>query len=197
MAGETAHAKGAEGAWWAKRWLERTTRAQVRWMQPDPAAVRKLTFHKPKGSFSFDLGGILRGGEVDNHEFFAEVKNYKDAGDQPAQYREFLAKCFRAYSERPERCDHFMWITWSPFNVTEWSKLDSIDKVEACVRENWQYNFTSRADAERATLEPVVKEVADRIWVLVLSDKQVNHLSMSDEYLAVIAMHEVLEGAKK
>ncbi|QDP80475.1 hypothetical protein FOH10_18920 [Nocardia otitidiscaviarum] len=167
-------------------------------MQPDPAAIPKLTFPKPNGSFSFDLGGLLRGGEVHNQEFFAEVKNYKDASDQPAHYRDFLAKCFRAYSMRPERCDHFMWITWSPFNATEWSKLDSADKVKLCVRERWQFNFASEQEAAGSTLDSrMIKEVAERIWVLVLSDKQINHLSMSDENLAVIAMHEVLEGARK
>lgn len=130
-----------------------------------------------------------------NQEFFAEVKNYKDASDQPAHYRDFLAKCFRAYSMRPERCDHFMWITWSPFNATEWSKLDSADKVKLCVRERWQFNFASEQEAAGSTLDSrMIKEVAERIWVLVLSDKQINHLSMSDENLAVIAMHEVLRG---
>ncbi|MFB7719221.1 hypothetical protein [Nocardia sp. NPDC056100] len=198
MSGEIAHAKGTDGTSRAKRWLERTTRAKVPWVQPDPAAVRKLTFRKPNGSFSFDLGGVLHGGEFDKQEFLAEVKNYKDASDQPVLYREFIAKCYRAYSERPERCDHFMWITWAPFNATEWSKLDSCDKVKHCVRECWQFNFTSKEQADGAILDSgIVKEVADRIWLLVLSEKQIDHLSMSDEYLSVIAMHEVLAEAKK
>ncbi|WP_153348526.1 hypothetical protein [Nocardia aurantia] len=198
MAGETEHAKGADGTWLAKRWLERTTRAQVRWEQPDPIAVRKLTFDRPGGTFSFDIGGSLVGGEVDSQDFFAEVKKYKDAQDQPALFRQFLAKCFRAYDQRPERCDNFMWITWAPFNSTDWSKLDKPEKLESCVRENWKYNFTTQEEAQAADLSGnIVKEVAQRIWILVLSDKQVDHLSMSDRHLSVIAEYETLERAKR
>ncbi|WP_157777239.1 hypothetical protein [Nocardia terpenica] len=161
-------------------------------------AERKLTFTKPAGAFSFDLGGVLSGGDVHNQEFFAEVKNYKEAHDQPDLYRKFLAKCYRAYGLRPERCDNFMWITWAPFSVTEWSKLDSPEKVERCVRENWEFNFSSNADAVAADLDVrAVQAVASRIWILVLSDKQINHLSMSDEYLSIIAKHEAMEEAKR
>ncbi|WP_328393713.1 hypothetical protein [Nocardia sp. NBC_00416] len=198
MAGETEHAKGADGTWLAKRWLERTTRAQVRWEQPDPIAVRKLTFERPGGKFSFDIGGSLVGGEVDSQDFFAEVKKYKDAQDQPTLFREFLAKCYRAYEQRPERCDNFMWITWAPFNSTDWSKLDKPEKVQSSVREKWKYNFISEDEAMKAELDGyTIKEVADRIWILVLSDRQVYHLSMSDDHLSVITRYETLERAKR
>lgn len=57
MPGESEHRKGAEGAQSAKRWLERTTRVSVPWVNPDPIAVKKLTFQTPsKSTFSYDIG---------------------------------------------------------------------------------------------------------------------------------------------
>lgn len=42
--GEEIQRKGEEGAHRAKRWLERTLRAKVQWVNPDPTAVKKLTY---------------------------------------------------------------------------------------------------------------------------------------------------------
>ena len=96
---------GRDGAVRAKRWLERTTRVDVSWVNPD--SVAKLTFDWANGgSFSFDLGGKLRGGAFHGQEFFAEVKEYNSVGDQPRLYDEYLAKCYRAYVVLPARCDH-------------------------------------------------------------------------------------------
>lgn len=196
MPGETEHAKGKEGTDSAKRWLERTTRAQVQWVQPDEMAVRKLTFKKANGSsFSFDIGGLLRGGELSNAEFLGEVKKYKDASDQPDLYKEFLAKCYRAYDVLPERCDRFIWITWAPFSATTWSKLDDPDRIKNAVLEHWEYNFETTDERDSAVIDDsLLGEVSNRIWRVVLSDNQIKHLSMSDEYRAVIAKHEVERG---
>ncbi|WP_433754657.1 hypothetical protein [Nocardia sp. CA-135398] len=192
MHGETAHAKGADGTALAKKWLEHTTRAQVWWEQPNPNDVRKLTFARPGGSFSFDMGGILSGGEFHNQFFHAEVKHYKDASNQRKMYREYLAKCFRAYSLSPQRCDQFMWITWSAFCTTEWSKLDSPEMVADSVVEHWYYNYTSLDEAACAPPDPAtLAEVADRLWILVLSRKQIDHLTMTREHLGVIARYKV------
>lgn len=40
--GEEIQRKGEEGAHRAKRWLERTLRAKVQWVNPDPTAVKKI-----------------------------------------------------------------------------------------------------------------------------------------------------------
>jgi hypothetical protein len=65
----------------------------VWWVNPDPVAVPKLTFQwTDGGTFSFDLGGVLEGGELAGHEFLAEAKMYANAGDQNALYDEYLAK---------------------------------------------------------------------------------------------------------
>ncbi|WP_283604994.1 hypothetical protein [Mycolicibacterium poriferae] len=199
MAGEELHQRGADGIDSAKRWLESTTRAEVRWVVPDAIAVKKLTFKAATGSsYSFDIGGNLRGGRVDQQEFFGEVKNYKDASDQGTLYQEFLAKCYRAYEQLPERCDCFLWISWAPFSATTWSKLDDPDAVKTAVKKNWKYNFSSKEVADSADIdETMTKSVSDRIWRIVLSDYQVEHLSMVPEYRGVIARYEVDRGVSR
>jgi hypothetical protein len=189
MPGEAEHAKGADGAFDAKRWLEKTTRVQVHWVNPDKMAVKKLTFDAANGStFSFDIGGVLRGGELDRAEFYAEVKKYKDAADQGTLYRDFLAKCYRAYTLMPSRCDNFMWITWAPFRANDWSKLDEPTEISEAVLSRWKYNFGAEAEAEEGQInQATLQEV-------VLSDHQVKHLSMSDDHLAVLNEHETRKG---
>src|SRR4051794_36719201 len=81
----------------------------------NPDAVDKLTFPWSDGrTFSFDLGGVLRGADIHGQEFLAEIKNYSAASDQGNLYTEYLAKCYRAFQEMPARCDHFMWLTRHP-----------------------------------------------------------------------------------
>jgi len=77
----------------------------VWWVRPDPVADQRLSFHGPSGNpFSFDIGGLLRGGDIHGQEFLAEVKKYTGDGNQGTEFRKFLAKCYRAYDLRPERC---------------------------------------------------------------------------------------------
>lgn len=99
-------------------------------------------------------------------EFFAEVKNYAVVGDQPGEYEEYLAKCYRAYSLMPARCDHFMWLTWHPFSQSKWPQLCSVESVTAAVTK-----FQARCGGENPDSE-LCKQVADRLWLIVLSSKQ-------------------------
>lgn len=186
MTGEELHAMGADGLRRAKLWLEATTRAEVHWLNPDPAAVPKLNFDwETGGSFSFDVGGVLRGGEVDAKEFLAECKLYKAAQDQPQLYKEYLAKCFRVWKVAPSRADNFMWITWAPFSAKTWDKLCTAERVREAVMAN-----ENRVGAENVTtLEEDCAAVAERLWVIVLSERQERSLTMSREHLAVIKFH--------
>ncbi|MEZ7130462.1 hypothetical protein ACBR40_34460 [Nonomuraea sp. AD125B] len=197
MSGEEAHFKGQDGAQRAKRWLDATTRVNVRWVNPEPHAVRKLTFYWTDGEdYSFDLGGIFLGDELDGQEFFAESKNYKNASDQGGHYVKYLAGCYRAYDTRPERCDNFMWITWSPFNTTTWDKLMAPDTVKAAV-----LKFSGRVlgepdeEAARGLIsEDICKAVSERLWMIVLSERQERHLTLSQKHLAVIRYHDTNGG---
>ena len=198
MSGEELHDKGREGARRAKEWLEATTRVNVYWVNPEPHAVRKLTFSWADDSteFSFDLGGVLMGDELQGEEFLAEVKFYPaGAGDQGTLYRTYLAKCYRAYVTRPERCDNFMWVTWAPFSVTKWADLCSSKEVEGAVLECREHSLAV-ADEEEAAARldrNVCAAVADRLWLIVLSERQ-EQLVVSIGHRALIQAHVVAGG---
>lgn len=195
MAGEETHEKGADGLRRAKIWLDRTTRAEARWVTPDPIAVPKLTFEWKKPgeySYSFDLGGVLKGGTVDGQEFLAECKKYDTPLDQGTHYRAYLAKCYCAYQARPDRCDNFMWITWSPFLVSKWDELCTAGYVRQSLLEHSDraLNEPDKAKAALLISDATVDAIADRLWVIVLSKRQEDTLMMSKEHLGLIRKFE-------
>lgn len=184
------HQSGFDGARRAKEWLEATTRVQVPWVVPEPHAVRKLTFHwadAGRTTFSYDIGGRFMGEDLEAQEFVAEVKNYKGAGDQSELYVAYLAKCYRAYQERDDRCDNFMWITWAPFSVKKWQQLCSCEEVfEAVVRHREKaLGEPDLAKAQAAVDKSCCEEVARRLWIIVLSERQ-ESLVVTREHRGII-----------
>lgn len=195
--GESAQAKGADGARRAKRWLESTTRVNAQWVNPDPPAVTKLRFAWPYGgqNFSFDLGGLLRYGEYDGQMFFAESKNYAAPNDLAAHYSKFLAQCYVAYLDKPGMCDNFMWIAWSPHSVTKWPQLLTPEYVREHVLQHRVrvFGVDELAKAEAMINEDAVSAVASRLWVIILSEKQ-EKLVISKEHRGVIEQYEAEKG---
>ena len=177
MVGEVAHEAGREGVQRAKRWLERTGRVDVYWTAYEHPSMLAVT--RPGGNDrSFDLGGVIRGGDLDSHQLFAEVKNYRSAGNQPEQYGDYLANAYCKMLEGRERLYQFMWITWHPFNLKKWVTLCETPEVREQVSKRqpeWLGSDTS-VDEELCDL------VADRLWLIVLSKKQ-EQLCMSNEML--------------
>lgn len=177
IVGEDAHLKGEDGVRRAKRWLEATMRVKTVWVNTGNDAVkRKLAYTWPVGGrpFSFDLGGIMRAGEFDGHMFSAEVKNYAEEYKQPELYRRFLAQCCVALGAQPGFCDHFMWITWVPFSSSRWHELCTETRVRTAVLEHRDRIFGDVDAAAAAALvdEERVKKVSDRLWLVVISEKQ-------------------------
>lgn len=79
VSGEQLHERGREGASRAKEWLEATTRVNAHWVNPHEYAVPKLSFPWADATakkFSFDLGGVLLGGDLHSQMFLAESKLY-------------------------------------------------------------------------------------------------------------------------
>lgn len=53
-------------------------------------------------AFSYDLGGLLRRGDLEGQNFYAEVKNYRNHRNHQAdEYVEYLAKSYCTYKARP------------------------------------------------------------------------------------------------
>ncbi|MFS7877677.1 hypothetical protein ACEYXF_30725 [Streptomyces asiaticus] len=200
MPGEELHEVGADGARRAKEWLEATTRVKASWTNTDPKWSRRMTFKWPAGKqteFSLDLGGLLCGGEFDNDVFMAECKKYSTPGDQGTHYLSYLAKCYVIQSQQPTAAEHFMWITWCPFNVQDWNKLLTEEWVTRGVRKHSAEIFGEATPEEVESLinKEVVRQVAERLWMIVLSDKQ-EQLVITREHRALIQHHEVMGGVR-
>jgi hypothetical protein len=195
--GEAAQAKGADGARRAKRWLESTTRVNAQWVNPDKAAINKLTFDWPHGgrTFSYDLGGLMKYGEFDGQMFFAESKNYNAPSDLATHYDKFLAQCYVAFEQREAYCDHFLWIAWSPHSINKWPDLMSKDAVRAAVLKHRKRIFDEEDEEAAAALivAATVTAVAERLWLIVLSEKQ-ERLVISGEHRGVIDKYEAEKG---
>lgn len=196
--GEAAQAKGADGARRAKRWLESTTRANAQWVNPNAAALPKLEFAWPEGgrTFTFDLGGLLKYDEFDGQTFYAESKAYANSSDLPGHYEEFLAKCYVAYLDRAMFCDHFMWISWSPHTASKWSTHTSEETVRAAVVAQRKRIFgeVDKAAAEGMIKDDVVSEVARRLWLIILSERQ-EQLVITPAHRGLIEAHEAEKAA--
>lgn len=186
LTGEELHEKGREGVRLAKRWLEGTMRAEVLWHNPD-RCKEKLQFlkasagegsHKANDWFSFDCGGNLLGGDTDGKQFLAEVKYYVEGDKHGPQYREFLAKCYQAFRSVPQFCDRFLWISWAPFLIGDWKDLETPEFVGKAILSSDKNQAVALKDGE--SLDPeVLTAVAERVIVLVVSDRQLEHLTLS------------------
>ena len=192
--GEESQDVGRDGLLEAKRWLNMTTRVASIWTHRDKPMSELLGFAWPHGgsSFSFDVGGQFRGDALDRQSFIAEVKNYKNEGDLPAHYRDFLAKAYVALLAHPDRCDNFLWISWAPFKARKWDEHASTASVEAAVLHdaNRQRVFgTTDLDEARAAInaEAAVR-VAERVWLLTLSHRQKDLVLTAKHYGEVIKM---------
>ncbi|MGI5503012.1 hypothetical protein [Lentzea sp. CA-135723] len=196
MSGEETQAKGADGVRRAKLYLESTTRANVQWVNPDKVAVPKLSFEWANDkTFSFDMGGILLGGELQGQEFLAECKYYTSAQDQGTHYRRFLAQCYRAYNLRPDRCDKFLWVTWSPFLVNDWGDLMTSEWVRDCVLMHRErvFNVANKEQAAELVSGDACKDVSERLGMVFISEFQ-EKLTLSREHLGVIRQYDTNKG---
>ncbi|WP_147262017.1 hypothetical protein [Blastococcus sp. TF02A-26] len=196
--GEDNHRKGEDGTRRARRWLDATTRVAKSWTNADRVAVGRLSFEWPYGGqpFSFDLGGIMRGDTFDNQLFVAESKMYDNARDQGTHYDKFVAQCYVLSRDHPRLADHYMYITWSPFRADNWSdQLTEKAVVDGLLKpKNRKRVFDLEGEDEaRALIDTdVVKQVADKLWLIVLSDKQ-EELVVSKKHRGWILQRETEE----
>lgn len=82
----------------------------------------------------------------------------------------FLAQAYSAtaklWQELADPQYHFFWVTWHPFGtVSNWSKLDSEEQIEAALSTHPALLHGQSINTE------VLRAVASRIWLLVLHRK--------------------------
>jgi hypothetical protein len=199
MAGEEMHDLGERGLQRAQEWLELSTRVSYCWTRHDRPTGELLEFQWPYATtggpstgFSFDLGGTFQGDHLDNQSFLAEVKAYHREGDLPTHFRDFLAKCYVALEARPGRCDHFLWLSWSPFQAQRWDKHATSENVRRAVLHGVNRRRVLGVDDEgEATAKlssDLLAGVASRVWLLTLSEKQERLVLAVHHYGEVVKM---------
>ena len=180
MAGEEAQERGRDGVQRAKRWLERTGRVDVYWTVYENPTM--LAVPIPGGqSRSFDMGGVILGGDLKGSQFFAEVKRHASANNQAKMYGDYLANCYCMLLQDQTKLYEFMWITWHPFSIRKWTRLCEWDEVRDAIRERQNEWLSSASTVD----DNLCRLVADRLWLIVLSDKQ-EQLGMSEEMLGEV-----------
>ncbi|GCD99656.1 hypothetical protein [Embleya hyalina] len=200
MSGEAMHQKGADGTRRAKLWLDATTRVSASWTNEDAVHAARLEFTWPHGEkrpFSFDVGGILSGDEFHGQFFVAECKKYAGASDQGVHFDDWVAKCYLTRRDNHRLADHFMWITWHPFRSSTWTDLctpESVIKGLLLERNiDRVFGTTDRAEADAMIDRDLARDVADRMWVIVLSDKQ-ERLVISPRNRALVFAQQLERG---
>lgn len=184
MPGEAMHQRGADGTQRAKRWLDATSRTRSSWTNEDEISAGRLEFNWPHAGgepFSFDLGGELYGDPFDRHFFVAEVKNYS-SDTLGGHYDDYLAKCYLVLRDHPRSANQYMFLTWHPFRVTTWTQQCEPETiVGGCLRNKRRLFDEEEDDAARGKIDmSLVNQLAERLWLVVLSEKQ-EQLLMSEE----------------
>lgn len=194
--GEAIQKLGEEGARRARLWLDATTRVRASWSVYDEFGVDRLKFPWPFGGkgFSYDLGGIFYGGDLDQQSFVVECKKYSNP-NQGGHFDKFLAQSYVLLKTYPFMADRFLWITWHPFRITTWNDLAAKQQVEdALISEGKRVFDTVDADIVRGMIDyDIVADLAQRIWVIVLSDQQ-EGLVISNEDRALVTADRTRRG---
>ena len=183
----------------ARRWLVSSTRVGECWTRHHRPLGELLEFqwqHVPSGSsaarFSFDLGGTFCGDSLENQSFVAEVKAYKKEGDLPVQFRDFLAKCYVAMQTHPGRCDHFLWLSWAPFQAQRWDEHATADNVKRSVlhaaNRKRVFGLEGESEAVSEVKPELLAAVADRLWMVTLCGKQEQLVLTNHHYTEVMKL---------
>ncbi|RAX47311.1 hypothetical protein DQ353_19235 [Arthrobacter sp. AQ5-05] len=116
-----------------------------------------------------------------------ESKRYTTPGGQYKEFLHFLAIAYSSTISEKERLGgyrkrHFIWVTFHPFNLENWTALETRDQMVKALENHPEYL------KDRVIDEDLVRDVASRIMVLVFNPKQEN-LSLSRDELKMVRVH--------
>lgn len=186
VAGELHQETGSIGVDRAKRWLDHTTRVASIYTNTDKVFRDLLHFSWPYGGtgFSFDIGGKLRGGPLQDQSFMAEVKAYRYEMDSAQEYCKFAAECYVAFQLKPDRCDNLIWLSWAPFQAQKWNQHRTADVIRKHLLHQSNlyrvFGTNSATEAREKVDEQVIFQLTNRMWLLTLCDEQ-EHLVITTE----------------
>ena len=180
MPAEENHELGRDGVFLFKRWLEATTYLDLSWNAYGSAALCEV--RHMGGVKTYDLAGMFLTDGMP--PVVVECKRYQYVGGQAAEFEEFLAIAYgtsiweRSNGMR-DKNRNYIWATTHPFSQTNWSKLTTPISVEAAVKKYSQYVGDAPFDHSLAQI------LSERIWLLVLSEKQEQIMLTPKEVLKV------------
>jgi hypothetical protein len=183
MPAEEAQEQGREGVYKVKQFLESTTHLEVPWTAYEhPVACKLVRLDKTKKQY--DLKGYFFGKH--KRPLYVEAKNYSGVGSQGSMYREYLSDVYsitaHAKAEDMDEGAEFMWVTWHPFSQGNWPKLLTHEYVKSAVLEHPEcLNLDEGQTAEDVVDDDLCRLVADRLWLVVLSERQHELLLTPDE----------------
>jgi hypothetical protein len=159
---------GREGAATLKRWLEATTYMEL----PFDAYNNKIdctVFTVGDKKKQLDLVGYMLVGK--KAPVFVECKRYKTPGGQYKEFIKFLAIAYGQTAKEIEdfgesRPSEFYWVTFHPFNLDNWTKLETYDHMKLALETHPDY--LGGADFD----EQLAHALASRVTVLVFNPKQ-------------------------
>jgi hypothetical protein len=159
---------GREGAATLKRWLEATTYMEL----PFDAYNNKIdctVFTVGGMKKQLDLVGYMLVGK--KAPVFIECKRYKTPGGQYKEFIKFLAIAYGHTAKEVEdfgesRPSHYYWVTFHPFNLENWTKLETYDHMKLALETHPEYLGGAVFD------EQMAHAIASRVTVLVFNPKQ-------------------------
>jgi hypothetical protein len=177
MAAETSHVAGQRGVQKVKQWLESTTHVALPWSVYDHPAM--TTLPRLDGAKKvYDLSGYFLG--ANRRPIFIESKHHFTEGGQGVAYPEYLANAYSTTSKSlldgVDTGREYMWVTWHPFLQSRWSKLTATEEIHVALRRYPEVLNGSSIEEE------LVRKVASRLWLVVLSKRQ-EELSLTREEL--------------
>lgn len=187
---EAAHEKGRKGVILTKRWLESTTHLELPSDAYDFAPECRVTCLDGSKKL-FDLKGWFF---KNKRTVWVENKAVSGERKQPQQYPLFLAIAYSATAHEIKTGGadprwEFMWVTTHPFTLPSWTTLTK----PSSIRKALEGPGSSLLNGEPID-EDILKLVADRIWLLVLNERQ-KDLTLKQSELSKV--ESVLKRKKK
>ena len=184
MPDEASQQAGLEGVGMVKAWLESTTWMTLPMNAYEDADRCKVAYYG--GSKKFDLSGYLHGPNKSRRNLWVECKRYNSHGGQHGEFMEFLAIAYsytaKTIKEKGSCSDEFLWVTSHPFKTGEWPTLVSFAKIDAVMTDPAQ---SAKLGGDQYDPD-LARELAERVWLLVWCEKQVNRLSLTREELGKV-----------
>lgn len=180
MAAEATQEKGRRGVAHTKRWLEATTYVELQFNAYEDEGMCELELLS--GTKIFDMFGFMLGKE--RRPVYVENKDDTNVSRLYAAYQDFIANAYSATAKRiqttRDQKAEFMWVSTHPFNQREWANLTTPEEVKAALDKHPEVLGGAAVD------DDLVRTVAERIWVLVMSQRQLEISLTHDEVLLVM-----------